>query len=50
MDRKRLALNDRPKRFVGVGVGEPALVGGGAWAAENRLGDFTALSGRAAGR
>jgi hypothetical protein len=36
--------------FVGVGVGVPALVDGGAWAAEIELDDFTALSGRAAGR
>jgi hypothetical protein len=37
-------------RTIGVGVGVPALVVGGAWAAEIELGDFTALSGRAAER
>jgi hypothetical protein len=35
---------------VGVGVGFPTLVVGGAWAAEIELDIFTALSGRAAGK
>jgi hypothetical protein len=48
IDCSGLALNDRPKRSSGVGV--PALVVGGAWAAGIELEDFTALSGRAAGR
>jgi hypothetical protein len=45
MDRKRLALNDRPERSsASVSASPPS------WAAKVELDDFTALSGRAAGR